>query len=45
VWRENGEFYVWGATRTLPVVCFVVEVMDPGVLVVKHRGGMDAGNS
>lgn len=43
VWRENDEFYVWGATRTLPVVCFVVEVMDPGVLVVKHRGSLDAG--
>ncbi len=43
VWHENGEFYVWGATRTLPVLCFVVEVMDPGVLVIKHRGSLDSG--
>ena len=43
VWRDNGGFYVWGATRTLPVLCFVVEVMDPGVLVIKHRGSQDSG--
>ena len=43
VWRENEEFHIWGATRTLPVLCFVVEVVDPGLLVVKHRRGTESG--
>ena len=37
VWPEDGELYVWGATRTLPPLCFVVEVVEPGLLVIKHR--------
>ena len=28
---------VWGATRSIPPYCFVVEVVSPGLLVVKHR--------
>lgn len=36
VWRENSELFVWGATRTLPDICFVMEVMEPGLLVVKY---------
>jgi hypothetical protein len=36
VWREDGQFFVWGATRDLPAFCFVVEVIAPGLLVVKH---------
>jgi hypothetical protein len=43
VWRENEEFHIWGATRTLPVLCFVVEVVDPGLLVIKHRRGTESG--
>jgi hypothetical protein len=43
VWHEKDEFYVWGATRTLPVLCFVVEVIDPGLLVIKHRRGLESG--
>jgi hypothetical protein len=43
VWREDHEFYIWGATRTLPVLCFVVEVVDPGLLVIKHRRGAESG--
>ena len=42
VWQENGEFYVWGATRTLPALCFVVEVVDPGLLVIKRRRIQDS---
>jgi hypothetical protein len=37
VWRENGALLVWGTTRTVPVGCFVLEVVGPGLLVVKHR--------
>jgi hypothetical protein len=36
VWREGGEFVVWGATRDLPPFCAVLEVIAPGLLVVKH---------
>lgn len=43
VWRENHEFYVWGATRTLPALCFVLEVIDPGLLVIKHRRTQESG--
>ncbi len=51
VWRDgaNGDPYVWGATRSLPPHCFVLEVVEPGLLVIKHRrpepgGGGKFGN-
>ena len=37
VWSEDGELYVWGATRAVPSFCFVLEVVEPGLLVIKHR--------
>jgi hypothetical protein len=37
VWPQDGELRVWGTTRTLPVICFVIEVVVSGLLVVKHR--------
>jgi hypothetical protein len=37
VWREGGDLHVWGTTRVLPTLCFVLEVLGPGLLVVKHR--------
>ena len=37
VWRSEGEPVVWGTTRTVPAYCFVLEVVAPGLLVVKHR--------
>jgi len=37
VWDEDGDLYVWGTTRSIPDLCFVLEVIDPGLLVVKHR--------
>lgn len=37
VWVEEGELFIWGTTRMIPRLCFVLEVVDPGVLVVKHR--------
>jgi hypothetical protein len=43
VWRESDKYYVWGATRSLPPLCFVLEVIDPGLLVVKRRRGMESG--
>lgn len=37
VWSINGELQVWGATRSIPSFCFVLEDVEPGLLVVKHR--------
>ncbi len=37
VWEHGGELKVWGATRTIPSFCFVLEDIEPGLLVVKHR--------
>ena len=37
VWHENDELHVWGATRAVPSFCFVLEVVEPGLLVIKHR--------
>jgi hypothetical protein len=37
VWSENGELFIWGTTRFVPLWCFVLEVASPGLLVVKYR--------
>jgi hypothetical protein len=36
VWPEQGQLRVWGATRQLPPMCFVLEVFAPGLLVLKQ---------
>jgi hypothetical protein len=43
VWRYDGELCVWGTTRTIPKLSFVLEVIEPGLLVVKYRRGQDQG--
>lgn len=43
VWRENGELRVWGSTRSLPPLCLVVEVITPGLLVIKHSRSEESG--
>jgi hypothetical protein len=43
VWGESEELSVWGTTRRLPPFCFVLEVVSPGVLVLKHSPGEDSG--
>lgn len=37
VWIEDGELYIWGTTLAIPAYCFVLEVIEPGLLVIKHR--------
>ncbi len=37
VWCEDDELYVWGATRVIPGFCFVLENVEPGLLVIKHQ--------
>jgi hypothetical protein len=45
VWDDGrgGGPRVWGAARTLPERCLVLEVVEPGLLVVKYRRGVDTG--
>jgi hypothetical protein len=43
VWSFDGELRVWGATRHVPALGFVLEVAAPGLLVVKHHRGDDTG--
>ena len=37
VWPQDGRLAVWGTTHHVPPFCFVVEVIAPGLLVLKHR--------
>jgi hypothetical protein len=37
VWGEGDEMFVWGATRAVPSLGFVLEDVEPGQLVIKHR--------
>lgn len=37
VWYDDKDLYVWGTTRKLPAFCFVLEMVEPGLLVVKHK--------
>lgn len=43
VWREEEGMRVWGTTRVIPALCFVLEVIAPGLLVVKHSRAADSG--
>lgn len=43
VWRDAEGLHVWGTTRTIPKLCFVLEVIEPGLLVVKYRRGHETG--
>jgi hypothetical protein len=37
VWHGDGGLRLWGATTAIPRHCFVVEVIEPGLMVVKRR--------
>ncbi|TWR30983.1 hypothetical protein FPZ43_00420 [Mucilaginibacter pallidiroseus] len=37
VWPEGDDLFIWGTTHSVPSICFVLEVTEPGVLVIKHR--------
>lgn len=39
VWPREGELRIWGTCGTVPYHGFVVEVVEPGLLVVKYRRG------
>ena len=37
--KQNNELTLWGTTRTVPKLCLVLEVIEPGLVVVKYRRG------
>jgi len=41
--RADGMLRVWGTTQVVPPYSFVLEVAGPGLLVVKHHRGEQAG--
>ena len=43
VWGRAEQLSVWGTTRSLPPYCFVLEVVAPGILVLKHSPGEESG--
>jgi hypothetical protein len=43
VWPQRGELRVWGITRNLPPFCLVLEVILPGLLVVKQSPSEESG--
>src|SRR5258708_290206 len=36
VWQDEDEIYIWGTTHDIPAFCFVLEVVEPGLLLIKH---------
>jgi hypothetical protein len=43
VWRNGAGLQVWGTSREIPPLCFVLEVFAPGLLVVKHHSRDEVG--
>jgi len=43
VWYEGDSLFIWGTTLKLPNFCFVLDVSEPGLLVVKHRRSVGLG--
>ena len=43
VFRVADDLFVWGTTRVIPTLCFVLEVAAPGLLVIKHHRGQELG--
>ncbi|WP_134088237.1 putative sensor domain DACNV-containing protein [Olivibacter sp. XZL3] len=37
VWYEGNNLMIWGTTHDIPDWCLVLEVIEPGLLVVKHK--------
>lgn len=43
VWEYDGELCIWGTTHNIPRFCFVLEVVEPGLIVLKHHRGESSG--
>jgi hypothetical protein len=43
VWHFGGELCIWGTTHNIPTFCFVLEVIEPGLIIIKHHRGEQSG--
>jgi sensor domain DACNV-containing protein len=43
MWRYQEQLCVWGTTHNIPTYCFVIEVVEPGLLIIKHHRGEQSG--
>jgi len=43
VYLMEGELYIWGTTMSVPELCFVLDVSEPALLVIKHRSSSGNG--
>lgn len=43
IWPEADELRAWGTAHHIPRFCFVLEIVEPGLLVVKYRRDQDPG--
>lgn len=43
VWYAGENLAIWGVTRSIPELSFVLEVAAPGLLVIKHSRAEDSG--
>lgn len=37
VWKDENRLYIWGTTHRVPASCFVLEVIEAGLLIVKQK--------
>lgn len=37
IWMDDEGLYIWGTTTSIPNFCFVLDVSEPALLVIKHR--------
>lgn len=37
IWHDNDDLYIWGTTTSIPPVSFVLQIVEPALLVIKHR--------
>ena len=43
IWPDSDGLAVWGATRTLPAFCCVLETVAPGLLIIKQTRAGESG--
>jgi hypothetical protein len=37
IWQDDDGLFIWGTTTSIPNFCFVLDVSEPALLVIKHR--------
>lgn len=37
IWKDDDNLFIWGTTHRVPASCFVLEVIEAGLLIVKQK--------